>query len=169
MNHQCYWIKTCCRIKISMKLALANTTTTTTQRRYICMIISKSSSCLFLFFLFLFHFCVHFAVVLVLPVLRRQRKCFDLQSFVQAKPLGINGEWLEKCYYCYLFRCRLSSVFPELSACALKVNIQFCLLAKEQIGGFPTCEQLSVPVSKQEQIFVILERSNGSKTNRSLS
>lgn len=67
-------------------------------------------------------------------------------------------------------------MFPELSTNSMRIGSQhpvsgkrFCLLAKEQIGGFPTCEQLSVPVPKQEQIFVILERSNGSETNRSLS
>ena len=166
MNHECYWIKTCCRIKISMKLALANTTTTTTQRRYICMIISKSSSFLFLFFLFLFHF--------LGPFCGRSRPTSPTTpaemiwfAVVCASQTTCNQRTIiGECYYCYLFRCRLSSMFPELSTNSMRIESQhpfsgkrFCLFAKDQIGGFPTCKQFSVPVSKQEQILVILERS----------
>ena len=53
----------------------------------------------------------------------------------------------------------------ELSSNSLRFESQLpvfgekILHTKEQIKGFLSCKQFSVPVSKQEQILVILERS----------
>ena len=127
--------------------ALVNTTKTTTQRPYICMIISKNSS----FFSF-----AHFAAVLILPT-TPEMICFAVvrtkwalhnqrnNSLCKPNPLkSTESDYINAIIVTFSdVGCR-TSMFPMsslLTACVLKVNIQFsgkrfCLLAKEQIWGF---------------------------------